>query len=1666
MQTRRLPLAFEANTGQFDNRARFVAHGAGGSLFLTATEAVIALPGKVTANHAGSGSGAKRMGRPEPAERGPGSVFRMKMVGAGSSTRLQGVGRLPGIVNYFIGNDPGKWHTNVPTYRQVRCSAIYPGTDLIYYGNGTRLEYDFVLRPGADPKSIRLAFAGADRLQVAANGDLVATTASGEVRLKRPYAYQVAGGSRVQVACSYALEPRSRQVALRTARYDRTRPLVVDPGLEYSTYLGGSNFDVGSKIQVDSNGAAYVAGETSSVDFPVTTGAYQSTGAAGNSAFVTKLNSAGTGMVYSTYLGGSGDSYARGIAVDASGAAYVTGASGAAFPTTAGAFQTTDRGGDDCFVAKLSPTGAALNYSTYVGGANLDCALAIAVDASGAAYLTGLTSSTDFPVTSGAYQTVKPSLDDEAFITKINASGTALVYSTYLGGTSEEYGNAIAVDAAGRACVVGATHSGDFPVTSRAFQTTRPGVWDGFVAILGSAGSSLAAATYLGADGIDSANDVALDSAGSIYVAGKTDSLFFPVTTGAYQTSIHGFSDAFVAKLPPTLSSLTYCTYLGGTWDEDAKAIAVDGSGNAYVLGYTSSYDFPTTPNAFQRQTVDGADLFVTRLEPGGGELAHSTYLGGSETDTPHGIALDHDGLAYVLGEASDGFPTTLGALKRNCGWAYNATITKLYLPRLSRLTVDGVEGSPTDWITLRATLTTQAGSPLAGYPVRFTVDGVAVPGSVSTTNASGVATRTYQIPADLLGTRALAAAYAGDANYGAAAATATLKSAYTTTITASDATGSVGAALALSAALTATSPSGTGNLRGATVSFSINGATVGTAVTGSNGVATLNTSVPEGLGSSAVIGTTYAGADDLFGSSDTATLSIGKGATTLAVANTTANTGNVVSLAATLTNKTGSVVGRMVTITVDGSSSSARTGADGVATVDYTVPTTAAAGPHAISAAFEGDPDYLPSSGSGTLTVYVATRLQVADVVGATGATVTLSATLSELVSGTPVSDQIVQFAVDGAVVPGSPVATNADGVAVVTYTVPALATPGSHTIEVSFIGATGYDPASGKGVLTVQASDIILLEATKGAAGSTVTLSASLLSIDTGRGVQDQPVHFSVDGAEVTGSPATTNAAGVASLSYTIPTGATAGSHDLAAEFRGDSTWAPASAEVPLTVTVPTTLTVGNGAGPTGGTITLRATLKVTNGAPLSGKPVTFKVGSADAAGSPATTNSSGVATLSYTIPAGGATGTRTIEARFPGDDTYGSATGTGTLTVTRGLTKLYVAAPTPKAQGAVIRIYSYLQRTPDNGNLQGRSVAFKFNGLAAGTGTTDANGLGEVYYTIPAATPVGSVAIQADFAGDNLYAPCTKSSTATVTAGIATSMSGNNPGGGIGTRVKLYAYLFQTLPNSPKVMVAGKNVDFYVDSIKVGTGLTDANGYAQYFWQVPVGTTTGSHTLVDKFVGDTTHGAASRTGSVTVSARYGSSISMGSRQGVRGLPVHLYCYLWKSLDGSMLTGRSVTFQVDGADVGSATTDANGYATFAYTVPMTAAIGVHPLKATYAGDSDFDPATGSTTLTVAAKDTITWSMPAFTAKKGARVTLYTYVKSATTGGLLKDKAITFKVDGATVGNAITTAAGYAGVIYTVPTGAASGAHAVLADFAGDNSTNAGSKATTLTVP
>jgi hypothetical protein len=666
---RSLPLSFEPNLGQTDTRVKFVARTRGLTVFLTATDTVLT---------------TRR------------SAVRMRLLGANPGAHVEGRDELPGRAHSLVGRDPGRWRVDVPTYARVAYRDVYQGIDLVYYGTQERqLEYDFVVAPGADPRAIRLAFDGVDRLELTGVGDLLLHVGDTSLRFGKPVVYQPVKGERREVPGRWALENRTT-VRFHVGRYDARLPLVIDPTVQLSTYVGGTGVDQAFAIAIDTINNVYLAGNTSSADFPTTLGAFRTAPQGGVDAFVVKLNNSFTVSTYATYLGGAnGDDAARGIAVDAAGNAYVTGFTASTdFPVAPlTAFQTGHAGGGlDAFVTKLNPAGSALVYSTYLGGGLSDVGLGIAVDAAGTAFVTGGTFSTDFPTTPGVAQTTLGGLRD-AFVTNLNATGTALVYSTYLGGAGTDVGNAIAVDATG-AYVTGSTDCTgapcalpEFPTTVGVVQPARPvgqggGVTDVFVTKLTGAGA-LSYSTFLGGTLADEGLAIVVDGAGNAYVTGGTSSsgpppAGFPVTAGF--TNFPAGMQAFLTKLDPTSATILLSrsvpagTLTGISRDAllpptVATSLGLDAAGNVYVSG--SEIRPPVTGRA--------TDAFLISFDPTFTSPSVQFFVGGAGDDFGLALAVDAAGNAFLTGAtASADFPVFSFGAQPTFGGATDAFAVKI----------------------------------------------------------------------------------------------------------------------------------------------------------------------------------------------------------------------------------------------------------------------------------------------------------------------------------------------------------------------------------------------------------------------------------------------------------------------------------------------------------------------------------------------------------------------------------------------------------------------------------------------------------------------------------------------------------------------------------------------------------------------------------------------------------------------------------------------------------------------------------------------------------------------------------------------------------------------------------------------------------------------------
>jgi hypothetical protein len=665
---------FEANRGQADASAVFVARGPGYAVLLRRNG---------TADYRFPTGGD-----------GDSSPLRIEFLGHRVPAEISGEQPLAAVTNYYRGSLPGGWYSGIPHYGRVRFESVYPGIDLGWRFEGADLEYEFLAAAGADPRQIRVRFSGASRVSIDAQGNLVLETPAGSIRHRRPVAWQQIAGQRRNVRIDLRL--RGATAAFRLGPYDRHFPLRIDPVLSYSTYVGGAGFDTGYAIAADGVGGVYMTGATASIGFP----AQGSSVNGNNDAFVMKFNESGD-LLYTTVLASDANTAGQAIAADSSGNVYIAGVTEAGnLPVTAGAWQTVFGGVSDAFAAKLNSAGN-LVYATYMGGAGQDAGTGIAIDSTGNAYVGGYTSGS-FPTTAGAAQTLYGGGFTDAFVVKLNPSGSAAVYSTLLGGTGYDQADAIVVDAAGDACIAGYTDSTNLAVYA-AVQPAPGGEGDALIACLNPGGTAWTMVSYLGGSNIDQASALAIDPSGDLYVAGTTYSADFPVTSGVFQPANAGGYDAFIAKLSPGGATLVFATYLGGNGSDAATTLAVGSAGDVWIGGYTTSTNFPLS-GAWQSVPGGSFDGFISHLSANAVALLTASYLGGSGDDRVLGIALDPaTGLVFAAGSTlSLNFPVTPGAMEGAAPAGMNAFL---------------VDIDPAAY-SISGQVTTQAGAPLTGVQV------------------------------------------------------------------------------------------------------------------------------------------------------------------------------------------------------------------------------------------------------------------------------------------------------------------------------------------------------------------------------------------------------------------------------------------------------------------------------------------------------------------------------------------------------------------------------------------------------------------------------------------------------------------------------------------------------------------------------------------------------------------------------------------------------------------------------------------------------------------------------------------------------------------------------------------------------------------------------------
>lgn len=682
-----LPLYFEENKGQVDESVAYLLKMPQRFIYFSSEEIVYQYVGSI--GH-GETKQDKQKGYTTDKQEYIEENIRLRFLDANQQPKISGLDENEGKVSYFRGNDPQKWVRGARTFSKILYRDLYADIDLVISEDRGSVKNEYRVKAGGSADQIRMSYQGVERIQVNENGDVELYTTNGVLKEGKPYCYQVVDGQKVNVMAEYIIE-NGDILGFRVGEYKKDLDLVIDPELEFSTFLGGMDSDSGAGIAIDASGGVYVAGYTFSADFPTTPGVHDINFNGRCEIFAAKIHPSGSSLLYSTYIGGSDEDRCYGMTVSLFGEVYVTGwTMSNDFPVTPGGY-TTSGGGYDVFVTAINSFGTDLVLSSHFGGLSDDIGWAIAVDSTGNAYVTGDTESSNFPVTSAAYDKNYNGGVGDAFVLKLGLFGTQLTYSTFLGGLKMDYGRGIALDSLSQAVVTGTTNSSDFPATPGAYDTSINGInaySDAFVTKINATGSALVYSTFFGGSDGDGGGEVLLDGSGNVYITGSTTSSDFPVSPNAYDTTFagpQGLHDAFLAKLNPSASTLIYSTYLGGSDYDWGYDIGLDGWGSAFVLGATQSSDFPTTPDAYDKTHNGDNDVFLAKISPDGTALLSSTYFGGTGTEYADGIAIDNKGSAYIMGSTEgSAFPTTPGAYDTSFNggsYDYDCYIAKFNYP-------------------------------------------------------------------------------------------------------------------------------------------------------------------------------------------------------------------------------------------------------------------------------------------------------------------------------------------------------------------------------------------------------------------------------------------------------------------------------------------------------------------------------------------------------------------------------------------------------------------------------------------------------------------------------------------------------------------------------------------------------------------------------------------------------------------------------------------------------------------------------------------------------------------------------------------------------------------------------------------------------------------------
>jgi hypothetical protein len=655
-----VPLAFAPNQGQLDPEALFSARGNSMHAFFTKDAMVFRLFDEWTET-----DGARKW-------RGANLFMNFENAGAKDIVASNELGAKS---NYFFGNEPSDWVTNVPLFGALQYQDLYEGIDLAVHNQNGGFEYDFELEPGVSPDVIALSFDGATSARVDEAGSLVVETGAGTFSQKAPTTWQVLpSGEKVEVESRFTDLGQGR-FGFELGQLDNTLATVIDPILVWATYMGGAACERITALKVDADLNVYATGMTMGSDFPTTAGAFDTAADVRDEGIAFKLSSDGTTLIWSSYFGGEFDDHPNGLAlvggtpqggakaglIDRSPVIVGTTASWG-FPTTAGSFQPFKGAADDGFAIRFSPDGSSLVWSSFIGDRDMDSAFAVDSNDADEIVIAGDSQSVGFG-TPGAFQTIRSSVKD-AYVAKISSDGSSLLWSSWIGGDADDWAFGVDFDDNNdEVAVCGATHSTDFPTTPGAVGTTFQGAGDAWVARFKADGSALVFSTYLSGSAIDVAWDVDTDDNGRTYAAGYTDSIDYPTTLGSTQPMIGGMRDGFVTALEPLGAGMVYSTYLGGAKRDEIRSLDLDFLGVAFVTGWTESVDFPVISLPVASNLLGYRDIFAVQIERDDLFLEFSTYIGAG--DMAEGESIAHDfatGAITIGGRTRTGFPTTAGA--------------------------------------------------------------------------------------------------------------------------------------------------------------------------------------------------------------------------------------------------------------------------------------------------------------------------------------------------------------------------------------------------------------------------------------------------------------------------------------------------------------------------------------------------------------------------------------------------------------------------------------------------------------------------------------------------------------------------------------------------------------------------------------------------------------------------------------------------------------------------------------------------------------------------------------------------------------------------------------------------------------------------------------------